>query len=447
MSVEYKYKPDKHKFRVNLKTIDEIHKEQLDEFKKQREAIPEKQKLLESTQNELRSLEQAIDSKYIELDFETIKARNSLRSTIRTLKDEIDRADNYNTELEYYSRTGDVLRDYYEITNGVLYGKQYETTTNQDLDAENKSKIVISDELLEITNLNRKRKLKRPVRKRNKKVEMAPTKSVMSILLGEDETEIQDEQSANCKASLQNQYLLIMDKEYACSKSKVPITKKCKICNLDKMIIYNESIISCPKCGDSEEILIESDMPSQRETFTEKPKYPYKKLGHCIEKLNQFLCKGTINIPPYVFSILENEIEKSNKNRSSVTTSFLKSMMKKHKLSDYYENIMYIHSKITGKKPHNISREEYELALKMFVEAEELYEKKYKPTERNNFLKYSLVLNFIFEYIGREDIAEHFTLLKSEDKLKLQKGILCKMSDELGWDKYKDQYKKSKNHN
>ena len=444
MSVDYKYKPEKHKFRVNLKTIDEIHKEQLDDFKRNKSLIPDKKNKLASLENELKDLEEEIKGRPIGLDFETLKYRNSLRSTIKTLKEEIHKIENCSAEMEYWSRAGDVLCDYYDITNGVLYGKNFDgesidnngkqgaNNTSSNVGSQVNSKIVISDELLEITNLNRKRKLKKPVRKRNKKVEMTPMRGIMSILLGDDE-EDKEQDNKLCKASLQNQYLLMMDKEYACSKTKTSIAKKCKRCNIDTIIIYNESIVTCPRCGDSDDIFIESDMPSQRETFAEKPKYPYKKLGHCVEKLNQFLCKGTANVPQEIFVILNEEIEKHNIEKNDVTIKFLELMLKKHRLSEYYENIMYIYSKITGKQPQHITRNEYELVLKMFVEVEEVYESKYKPPTRNNFLKYTFVLNKIFLTIDRPDIATHFKLLKSPEKLKQQERVWQKICADLGW--------------
>ena len=444
MSIDYKYKPDKHRFRVNLKTIDEIHREQIDNFKKKREAVPEKKQRLKGLEQDLVNLESSFTENASKLNFESLKRRNTLRNAIAVLKEDIGKTENYSAEIEYYSRTGDVLKDYYEITNGVLYGQNFDKIPI-DNEFENdipipmdKSKIIISDELLAITNHNRKRKMKKPVRKRNKNVTMAPTKNIMDYLLG-DNNKLKEDNSTStpistCKASLQNQYLMMMDKEYACSKEKNQLVKKCKICNIDCIIIFNESIVSCPKCGESEEIFIESDMPAQREIFAEKQKNPYKKLGHCIEKLDQFLCKGNANIPLRVFTVLEEEIEKLGLLKIDVTIRFLESMMKKHRFSDYYENIMYIYSKITGKQPLTITRNEYERVLKMFVDAEEVYEKKYKPPNRNNFLKYTFVLNKIFLTIKRRDIAEHFKLLKSPDKLKQQERVWQKVCADLGWD-------------
>lgn len=476
MSVDYKYKPGKHKFRVNLQTIDELHKEHLDKFKKNRDSIPEKQKKLKSLEKELQELERKTDGKPINLDSDTLKKRNTLKNTIKELKFDIENITNCNGEMDYYSKTGEVVYDYYDITNGVLYGKNYDEPDNdrkqkstsqtrtqgpggyqvyqpggqQHLQGEiqepkdsqgllKKAKIEISDELLAITNLNKTRKLKRPVKKRNKRVDNIETKNIMSYLLGsDDEKEEEDKKSSlMCKATLQNEYLMMVDKEYACTKKASNFINRCKECNVDMIVIHSDSILACPKCGSYLEIIIESEIPSQRETFTEKPKYPYKRIGHCIEKLNQFLCKGTANIPPHVITILEEEIKKNNIADEDVTVRFLEKMLKKHRMSDYYENIMYIYNKITKTTPQSITREEYEVVLGMFKEAEEIYEKKYKPKTRNNFLKYTFVLNKIFLLIGRGDIADHFKLLKNPIKMKEQENIWKNMCTALGWDTLK----------
>lgn len=489
MSVDYKYKPDKHKFRVNHKSIDELHKEHLDLFKKSRESIAMKKNKLKLLENEHSELELINSGKPINLDIDLLKKRNNLRRNINIMKEEINKIENYNAEMDYYSRAGDVVYDYYDLTNGILYGKNFEDNIKKSCLTENKtdtkidnridnninnrpknkkvricemesgtnnltenkiddkidnkidekenniSKIAISDKLLAITNLNRKRKIKKPVRKRNKKIMTTPNKGIMSFLLGSDEEKEEDDEEDKvlCRAALQNEYLIMMDKEYACSKSKTNLMRKCKICGIDEVIVYNESILSCPKCGESDEIFIESEIPSHTETFNEKPKYPYKRKGHCVEKLNQFLCKGTANIPPDVFNILEEEIEKHGLTKKNVTIKFLEKMLQKHRLSDYYEYIMFIYSKITNTPPQTITREDHERVLKMFEKANEVYEKKFKPKNRNNFLKYTFVLSKIFLTIGKKNIAKYFKLLKSPVKMKEQERIWQLICAELDW--------------
>jgi hypothetical protein len=437
MSVDYKYKPDKHKFRTNNKTIDELHQEHLEKFRKNRENIPEKKSKLASYKNELEELNKQNTGK-INLNLKLLNDKKMIENNIKKLEEEIKTAENFEEEMNYYSRAGDVIYDYYNITNGVLYNNNFNLKEEEEKKTKKDNKTInISDELLEITMANKKRKLKKPIKRRNKKREIKPKKTVMSYLLGsDDEKDSKEEEDKLCKAKLENEYLIMVDKDYACSKAKKSPLVKCKTCNIYKVLVYTESILSCPKCGKSEQVILDTDTNTNSDVYNEKPKYPYKRIGHCIEKLNQFLCKGNTNIPPEVFYVLNEEIKKHSLSIQDVSIKFIEKMLKKHMMSEHYENIMYIYSKITGIPPKTITREEYELILKMFLEADELYEKKYKPKTRNNFLKYTFVLNKIFLSIGKPDHAKYFKLLKSPTKMKEQESIWKLICDDKGWDYY-----------
>ena len=168
MSIDYKYKPEKHKFWINTKTIDELHKEHIDEFKKNKESIPDKKVKLQNLEKELKEIENVNNGKPINLNIDMLKKRNNIKRLINTMKDEINKTENFSAEMDYFSRTGDVIYDYYDLTNGDLYGKNFdkdnineddlkvETDFNGEIKA---NKIEISNELMEITNLNRKRKI------------------------------------------------------------------------------------------------------------------------------------------------------------------------------------------------------------------------------------------------------------------------------------------------
>lgn len=47
----------------------------------------------------------------------------------------------------------------------------------------------------------------------------------------------------------------------------------------------------CPNCGETENAIIESDVPNFKETVSDKPSFPYKRSNHLIEWLNQFQAK------------------------------------------------------------------------------------------------------------------------------------------------------------
>jgi len=427
---DYKYKPDKHLFIKNTRTIDETHRNYIDKFQKENDSLVIKKKELENMKNLLTDLS-------LNATFSNFGRINELKKNINELEKNIYSVENHHSEVNYYGKIGEVLFQYYDITNGMLYGNindEPKTVSNNNCD-DDRPKVKISNELLELTNLNKKKKDKKPKKKRNVTID-EPEKNILSYVKGinlDNDEEMKIKNDNICKSTLQNEYLMMVDKEYACTKVKTPIIKKCKKCNIDKIIIYNDSILTCSKCGESDVIFIESDVPTNRENFTEKPKYPYKRIGHCIEKLNQFLCKGNINIPSSVYNILKEELFKHNIKVDNITIEFIEKMLHKHRLSSYYEYVYYIYCKMTNTKPQTITREERELVIKIFCKAEELYEEKYKPYKRHNFIKYTFILHKIFILIGKEEIANHFKLLKSLIKMKEQEAIWLQICADPEW--------------
>lgn len=432
MTAGYKYKPEKHKFRNSLESIDEIHASQIDIFKIKRCAIAEKKAALIKLEQEYADIN--INELGNETLFDKLKKRTQCKKSIQQLKNEIDKIENYNDELNYYSKTGDVLGEYYHITNGMLYGKIFDSENEKTIIPEpiNTDHVIhISSELTDIINTHKKKKIKRTAVKRNKKNITSETHNIIELLTPskiKQEAEIKQ----ICKNELQNKYLWIMDTDYACMNTKQHIVKKCETCKINKTIIYNDAISYCPQCGVTDILLIESDVPSHDEII--KPKYPYKKIGHCIEKLNQFLCKGKANIPHYVMQTLEHEIKKHMIDKNDITINFIESIMKKYKYGDYYENIMFIFNKLTGRVAHTISHDLHESVIEYFKKADQTYEEKYKPSYRNNFLKYTFVLHKIFLIHGRPDIAQYFKLLKSPVILKEQERIWEKICNDNGWE-------------
>jgi len=433
--VDYKYKPDKHKCQTGIRTIDEMHKEMMNDFKKNHDLLPTKKKALVQLKTFLENLNNEQIDGPINLDTDRTTKKKILKDKLLKLQREINEIENYKKEMTYFGKTGDVVYDYYHITGSMLYNNNFnkkDVEIEDDEREKEKSKIKISSELLHITQSNNmNRKVKKPVKKR-KKEEKKPQRSIMNFLIGEEESHEEDQDRLS-KAKLENEYMMMIDKDYACGKSKYDLIKKCKDCGIDKLIVYSESMLCCPKCADAEPIQIETDTPSHKDNFNEKPKYPYKRIGHCIEKLNQFQSKGTTNIPDEVFMILDDEIKKHGIDVSDITMNFLEKMLKKHKLSSHYENIMYIYCQITNTQPMTLTRSEIDMVLNMFVKAEISYYSKYKPDDRDNFLKYSFTLHKIFMTIGKPEHAKYFKLLKSPWKMKQQENIWKDMCDDHGW--------------
>ena len=103
-SVNYKYKPDKHQFRVHIKTIDELHKEHVDKFKKNRDSLPSKRKRLSKLKKKLNKLMGSNNDTPINMDIEKLQKKKKLKKEIMSLEDEINKSENYAHEMDYYSK-------------------------------------------------------------------------------------------------------------------------------------------------------------------------------------------------------------------------------------------------------------------------------------------------------------------------------------------------------
>lgn len=195
---------------------------------------------------------------------------------------------------------------------------------------------------------------------------------------------------------------------------------KCKNC--EKIIIYEESIYVCPNCGESESILVTCVTPQQWDEYPKKPSACYKRVNHCVDKINKVLCRGNIIIPDSVFEKIDEEIERANMNKKTVSVDWIRKVLKRNKLSKYYDYRIYIHCKVTGEEMPVIERKDYEKIIKYFTQINEIYNENYKS--RNNFLSYELVIHTILLRMGRNKLSKYFKLLKSDVKQRQQERIL-----------------------
>lgn len=428
----FKYKPSKIKFLSTIKTVDELHKEKINYFDKQYDDLPEKKKKLSVLQNQLQNYNKINPNK---ISQHLLKKKSNIIESIDNLKLEINKIENNIEELEYYLTSGPTLLDYYDIIN---INKQQTAVEipNETIDSIDKKKISTNDDLNKLNEYSKSnRKEKKPIKKRINS-NLIVSKSILSFL---SENDIQAEKTLSNKATLQHEYLSLngvhtMDNHL---KDKLQI-KYCNDCKnkgiiIEKTLIQSEGIYVCKICGEVEYIIIESEFPGHKDNLTEKPRYPYKKINHLIEKLNQFQSKETTNIPEDIYNKIEFEIKKRKLNIDQITPRFIKDILKKYRLTLYYEHTQYIYSKITKNPPPLLTREEEEKIKKMFKLIEEPFNK-YKPFDRSNFLNYSFVIHKILILLNKPDHAAYFNLLKSKEKLKSQDKIWAKICNYRGWD-------------
>lgn len=409
-------------------------------------------------------------------------------------KNHMNKLDTNYKKLEYLSKTSELIVGYYEKISKEHYNN-YESDNeknivdindiningridenfadeyNNDIDSSNNELIsfIPSTDLKFLNEISKDtRKAKKPIKKR-KKINSETTQQSIFNFFSEEIKKEENEDKENKedkknkenkeqnnekdniknpeffddflsnfgKIELQEKFLLIMDKNYACTKVKAQKNTICQKCNIEKTLFAMEGCYKCTNrecvnCGETEYIVMESENNGNKELNFEKQKYPYKKTNHMKEKLNQFQSKENADIPNEVYLSIQEELRKKRINIEDVTPSDIKEILKKNRYTNHYEHLQQIYCKITGTPPIALSRELETKIISMFQSIQESFQK-YKSDERSNFLSYSYVLNKLFRILGYEKHSDFFYLLKSKEKLRDQDNTWAKICKDMGW--------------
>lgn len=371
-------------------------------------------------------------------------------------------------KLEYLSKTSDLLIGYYDKTSKEYYNHDCgeediieisdcnarktstsEFISDKELCNEDEQIFNLSNNLKLLNQLSKNsRKEKKPVKKRKKNSNTA-VKSIFNFFDEEAEKnndcEKESDKVENVKDTnyistlgkneLQDKFLFIMDKNYACTKIKARKSILCSICGIEKTLFTTDGCYTCKKCGETEHIVMENENSGNKDTNFEKQKYPYKKINHLKEKLNQFQSKENADIPESLYNLIFDELKKQRINPQSTTPFEIKTILKKNRQTNYYEHLQQIYCKITGNLPITLPRDIETKIINMFQSIQESFQK-HKLDNRSNFLSYAYVLNKLFLILGFPYHAAFFCLLKSKDKLRDQDKTWCKICNDKGWKFY-----------
>lgn len=332
MNNQFKLKPDKNKYLSNVDTVDSTHKKITEEFNQKRNDVEKKNIKLLELKNKLEEL----DNKRNEFaEFPNfIELRAKLVENISNLEDEIQQINNYEDETEYYSKTYQILFNYYDMLDGQIdseINNQFDTNdfenngidnkinnndeinndkiNNNEINNDKKKNETFVDEweldgtqifnsgkksTLDVLNemSMKKKKEKKSTRKRIKNVE---------TLIKDNNYDIFEFVGLGNKNNLTNQDNLLNDKineynvfdraklydDYKTALEGYNLKKKyskiCENCKIDKILIYSEGIYACIKCGEVENCIIESEITNYKEPMVEKPTFPYKRKNHFCE--------------------------------------------------------------------------------------------------------------------------------------------------------------------
>ena len=146
------------------------------------------------------------------------------------------------------------------------------------------------------------------------------------------------------------------------------------------------------------------------------------------------LAKESVDIPEEIYNKILSELHKNRFiDLKKLSLPYMKKVLKKLGLQQYYEHTTYIISKLSGIPPPTINRETEEKIRLMFRQIQVPFER-YCPKDRTNFLSYSYVLHKFFQLLELDDFVKYFPLLKSREKLKHQDKIWERICTDLNWD-------------
>jgi hypothetical protein len=237
-------------------------------------------------------------------------------------------------------------------------------------------------------------------------------------------------------AELFDHYRYITDPMYINENNKKnrTIAEICSQCNVEKRYNHIEGRLVCKICGLTNPLLIEAEKLNSKDKSNEKTTYPYKKINHLNEWLNQIQAKQTTDIPDSVFVEIKNELRKNREDDlTKLTPKRICEILKKLKRTKYKEHHIYILCQISGQKPPVLTREEEETIREMFKDIQKPYEK-YKPKKRINFSSYSFIIYKICELLELDHITRMLFLLKSKEKLRDLDAIWKRICYDLRWE-------------
>jgi len=350
-------------------TIDKMHIEHIKNIERNKKKKIKKEKNLIELNKNLSSIENNID-----ID---ILIKTNLRNDISKLEKELLLIDSKYHELDYFDKSIDILTDYYDLID----------VNNNNITP---NKIMEMDKMFD--------------------------------------NNIFD----NSKSNLHKRYIKNIKNINTITNSN---NRECNnvLCNNKELTLHiSNGYFSCIKCGYCEELIIEGDKASYKETSSENSIYAYKRINHFNEWLSQFQGKESTDIPEELYNKIILELKKERINDiSNVSIEKMRKILKHLGYNKYYEHIPHILAKI-GKKAPKISKEVEEKLRLMFKQIQEPFNI-YCPKNRKNFLSYSYTLHKFSELLDLDDLAELFPMLKSREKLKEQDNLWCKICKHLRW--------------
>lgn len=237
------------------------------------------------------------------------------------------------------------------------------------------------------------------------------------------------------------------EKNIKVSKKNSSSTKGnlCSLCQKksDDFTFVDNQIV-CKNCGQVQQTTSENLLSFRDiERVNIGSKYSYDRRVHFRECIKRYQGKQNVNIEstifeelvqqfsryqliPEDFELLPKQVAFENVNRRHIML-FLKELG----YNKYYEDVVYIYNKVTGKEIPDISHLENDLMLD-FDTLVDLYDQTFK-TERKNFINNQYVLFQLLRKYKYPCKKEDFNFLKTNDRKLYHDSVCQQLFEKLGW--------------
>ena len=261
------------------------------------------------------------------------------------------------------------------------------------------------------------------------------------------------ETSKDVKKNIGSLYIEILKKydiDYKELEELTKIQKKdMKICScksVDFIMNSDQNLEICENCGRQEEKSYKSLSFKDISRVNLSNKYTYERRVHFKDCMNQYQGKQNSSIDKSIYKDLETQFElhgllnggpaTPRKTRfENVTKEHVLLFLKETNHSKYYEDVVLIYHKMTGKKVDDISHLENQL-MEDFDKISNLYDKDFKFTgkiDRKSFINTQYVL---FQLLRRHKYPckkEDFNMLKTLDRKSFHDDIVRELFESLNF--------------
>ena len=400
-------------YKVTSKTLDLRHRTQMEEF----DSLQTQKHEYEEELHDLTiKLEQIQRRPKKDLNDSELLDMIELADKISDLKHHIEKINSNSDEIEYFTKTGNVLFEYYSLLdNSNNISTVAGNRKNKIVDSSNTNRRCVVDFF------TKSKEQSTDTDTRENSTDSVNTSANISI-------------NENNRAELLERYLSFTDENYIDNSVANKDPTICAFCgNEDLQLYVNESLYCCETCWTVKKVITDNEKPSYKDPPKEISYFSYKRINHYTEWLNQIQGKETTDIPEEVFEAILAELKKQRiSDFKTITRQKIKEILKKLKVNKYYEHIPFILNRITG-NPNPYLSVELENKLKEMFALIQVPFLRHAPLIRKNFLSYSYVLHKFIQLLGQDSLLQYFPLLKSREKLMQQEVIWRKICEDLNW--------------